>query len=1073
MRTYLYILLLSLLWSTAKAQEIKGRVLDQLDETPLAGVIISLDGSVVKHQTDMEGNFVMFLQPGIHKLNVYHLAYKTETVVIEVPLKKQLIIRLSSQSRQLQEITINTGYQRISKERNSGSFVQVDEALLNRTVSTGIIDRLQNVVPGLIFNKAMGNANNQSQISIRGQATLFSRPDPLIVIDNFPYDGDLNNINPNDVESISILKDAAAASIWGSKAANGVIVITTKRGKYNQTDRFSFSSNLTIGNRPDLFYTAAMSSADYIEIEKRRFNEGAYKALESSRGKDALSPVVELLIAKRDGKIDPALVDQQVEALKNQDIRNDYRDFLYRRNINQQYAFNLNGGSAYQHYFISAGYDKNLENLVGNAYTRSSFNANHTLALLHQKLELTTGIAYIQSKTSMNNSGKIEMMPFTQIYPYARLVDEAGNPAVVFKDYRSPYLQEVENLGQGLLDWRYRPLEELKFADRNRRLRDYRMNASLKYKITPDINAEALYQYGYTHTEELNNQTLQSYYTRNEINRLTKVNPSGSLTRPIPLGDILDNSTLANETQRFRGQLNYNKSWNGVHTLSALGGFEFSDSRILGSQYRFYGYEPEFASQKIVDYVNGFTSYVNPLSTTNKIMNKDGVSEFNDRFISYYANASYTYKDRYNLYGSIRLDKSNIYGVKTNQKGVPLWSGGFGWTISKEAFYDVSWLPYLKFRTTYGYNGNVNKSLSAYTTARYRTNAPTTLLPYASIVNPPNPQLRWEKVQVWNMGIDFGLKNNWLTGSLEFYFKRGIDLIGDALFPPSSGITQFRGNTASTKGNGFDLVLNSKNIDSRFKWNTNFMLSLSKDRVTHYEVKSSITNSYLLSPASVPVVGKPLYSLYSYRWAGLDPQNGDPQGYLDGQVSKDYTKLVQSSGPESLVFHGSLRPTVYGALRNTFSYGDFSLSANISYRLGYFFRRNSIRYTASSTGQNDYGLSSGHGDYALRWQHPGDEAFTNVPSIPLVANGNRDSFYSYAQVLVAKGDHIRLQDIRLAYDIKGFKLFSGHSTGQLYVMAENIGILWKAYKGKEDPDYAVAGSMPAPRSVSVGFRMGF
>lgn len=245
------------------------------------------------------------------------------------------------------------------------------------------------------------------------------------------------------------------------------------------------------------------------------------------------------------------------------------------------------------------------------------------------------------------------------------------------------------------------------------------------------------------------------------------------------------------------------------------------------------------------------------------------------------------------------------------------------------------------------------------------------------------------------------------------------------------------------------------------------MFSYAADKVTKYLIKST-SSRYLEGGygfGNYPLEGNPLYAIYSYPWAGLDPQTGDPQGYLNGGVSKDYVKIVNAATPENLIYHGPARPTLFGALRNTFSYKNVSLSANVSYRLGYYFRKESIRYGVLLTGQN------GHGDYGLRWQKPGDESITYVPSIPALANTSRDNLYLYSEALVEKGDHIRLQDIQLSYDLekKNYPKLPVART-QLYLYANNMGVLWKAGKGSTDPDYQ---SGILPMTISAGLKIGF
>jgi hypothetical protein len=205
-----------------------------------------------------------------------------------------------------------------------------------------------------------------------------------------------------------------------------------------------------------------------------------------------------------------------------------------------------------------------------------------------------------------------------------------------------------------------------------------------------------------------------------------------------------------------------------------------------------------------------------------------------DRYISYYLNAKYIFQRRYILSASIRKDESNLFGVSTNQKGVPLWSAGASWEMSQESFYTLAWLPFLKLRITNGYKGNVDKTVSAFTTVRNDGINNWQALT-ASIVNPPNPSLRWEKNHMINFGVDFALKHSILEGSLEYYTRKSTDLIGYSPLDPTTGVNILRGNTADMKGKGVDIVLRSKNLNKRFKWNTTFLLSYTADKISNYE----------------------------------------------------------------------------------------------------------------------------------------------------------------------------------------------------------------------------------------------
>lgn len=1053
-----HLFMLATIFSCIAQSRISGRVVST-EGLPLAGATLKIKDQGKVILTDEEGKFSIVFNGSELNLITSFIGYKTMENSFILPLADELIIRLEREAGMLDEVMISTGYQTLSKERASGSFVKIDKEQLNRRISTDVLSRLEDMVPGLTLNR-----KGASQISIRGQSTLYSNAEPLIVIDNFPYEGNLANINPNDVESITILKDAAAASIWGSRAGNGVIVITTSKGRFQQPAKLSFNSNITAGDKPDQFYQPRISSADFIGVEQMLFNKGYYLSAESSMNKTPLTPVVELLIAKRDGLIPAAEADSKIEALKNVDIRRDIDRYMYRNFLNQQYSLNLSGGTENQTYFVSAGYDRNLQSLVGNSYDRISFNGSNTYRFLKQKLQLTTGIYYIRSKQVLNNAGPGSMIMDlgNPMYPYAKLVDDQGNPLPVIRDYRASYLQSPTVQLTELLDWTYRPIEEIELANNKINGVDYRINANIQYKLPAGFDASLFYQYGRTDDHTRNLQSMDTYYTRNLINSLSSVESTGALIRPVPSGDILDMSTMNAQSHNLRSQLNYNRIWKKQHRINALAGTEIQDRSVMSNSSRLYGYDDLHATSLPVDNISSFTTFFNPFRTTT-IPASGQTEELTDRYLSWYMNGAYTFKNRYTLTASGRIDKSNLFGVRTNQKGVPLWSAGLAYTLSDENFYKFSFLPYLKLRLSYGYNGNVNRSLSAYTTARYVSAAFLTLIPYASVSNPPNPELRWERINMVNAGIDFSSIGNVLSGSIDFFRKKGFDLIGETPFPPSSGITRFRGNTAGIRGNGLDISLTSRNIDRKFKWYSYALFGFARDKVSDYGYTSTAIN-YAQSSDGLPFPGNPIYGMYSYRWGGLSA-SGDPQGYMTGALSTDYAKIISKTAAQDLVFHGASRPVYSGALRNTLEWKDFSISANISYRLGYYFRRPSVNYTSLLRGIYS------HGDYALRWQKPGDELLTSVPAIPATVNSSRDQLYLNSEALVERADHIRLQDINISYVLNRTKMPRiPFSSIKIYVYANNLGLMWRANKSGLDPDYQ---SGPPPRTIAAGILVDF
>ncbi|HEY0245239.1 MAG TPA: SusC/RagA family TonB-linked outer membrane protein, partial [Mucilaginibacter sp.] len=696
------------------------------------------------------------------------------------------------------------------------------------------------------------------------------------------------------------------------------------------------NANVTVGQKPNLFYSPRfLNSSDFIDVEEALFKRGYYDSdLSDATTMPIISPVVQILAKQRAGQLSEADATLQINALRNNDVRNDLTKYFYQKSVNQQYALNLRGGGANNTYYFSAGYDKDLSNAVGNGYNRVTLNGQNTFTPV-KNLELSIGLVYTQSTTKTNNSSTIVPGGTKAVLPpYTQLADASGHALPVVKDFNSAY---TDTVGRGLLlDWKYRPLDELKYADNSSKTSDARVNLGLKYSFLQLFSAEIKYQYEKESIAGRNLNSEQSYYTRNFINKFSSIN-NGLVTRAVPLGGILDLSNTSLRSNRLRAQLNFNKDWSGIHQLTGIAGAEISETVLDNNGNRLYGYDDNNATYSIVDFVNYYPTLPN---NSGRIPDMQGISESTDRYVSYFSNLAYTYKQKYTLSASGRIDKSNLFGVNTNQKAVPLYSVGAQWDIDKENFFQLSWLPLLKIRTTYGYNGNINKSVSAFTTATAGYGSVYYSLPNASLTNPANPELKWEKVRMLNLGVDYALKGNVVSGSLEYYWKKGLDLFGDIPLAPSTGWPSFFGNRANTSGHGADIVINTKNIDKAIKWNTNFILSYATDKVTNYAVKATSTayiNGFGGNNGGIlPLQGKPLFAYYSYKWAGLNAATGDPQGYLNGKVSNDYSGIITNTTVDSMIYNGPSRPTVFGSLRNTFSWKGFSLSFNMIFKLGYY-----------------------------------------------------------------------------------------------------------------------------------------
>lgn len=1035
-------------------KELRGRVFEAESGEVLPGALVLIRDIQKSAVSDEKGYFQMNLSEGSYSLTVSFVGYQARVVEVMVPFEGELEVRMEQEEISLNQVEVlSTGYQKIPKERATGSFVQLDQVLVDRKVSTSILERLEDVTSGLIFNR---NASSGDPISIRGRSTLFGNTQPLIVVDNLPYEGDLDNINPNDVASITVLRDAAAASIWGAQAGNGVIVITTKSGQYKQPLRVSVQSNLTVAEKPDLFYQPQMEIIDFIGQERRLFESGYYNSQINSSARTPLSPVVETLLKVRNGQMSQQEADALLALYGTQDIRGDLSTYYYRPAIRQQYAFQVNGGSEAYNFNFSGGYDANQSDRIGAKDDRITLNAKQNWRLAKDKLEVSTGL-YLSRGTTLNDTG----IPSPRAYE--TLADERGNPIPVVAAVNTRFVESTQ--GSDLLDWRSLPLEEIGKRDDRSVSMDFRANLGLKYKIFPGLDAQVQYQFWNNGSESRSIESTDLFLVRHQINSFAQKLGDGSLTFPIPKGSRFTNTNGSSISHNLRANLNYSLN-KGNHELNTIGGWEVREFTSRSDRMQYFGYDDKLGLSTPVDYITRFPQYQNN-GSRQTIPYGGNHTGLTDRYLSFFANAGYTYKEKYLLTASARKDMSNLFGVNTNQKGVPLWSVGGAWIFSQESFYSWDWMSFMKLRVSYGYNGNVDKSTTAFTTIRY-TNFHEYVpgFRYAFISNPPNPGLRWEKIRIVNLALDFETKSGRVGGSLEVYSKNGEDLIGETEVPDSNGIYQFRGNFSNTLTRGFDIILNTINVERSVRWSTQWLLSGWKDEVIQFDGSRSVVQYFGSNSTNVvPMEGKPLFSIYSLPWGGLDPANGNPLGYLEGELSDNYSRIIATATPESIKFHGSARPTVFGSLRNTLDWKGWNMSVNISYRLGYYFRNTSVDYTALSRGEIS------HSDYSNRWQQPGDELLTSVPSQPSNLNTLRHSFYQRSSVLVERGDHVRLQDIRLGYtwsrtnnDKLPFQRL------EFFTYLNNLGILWKATDQPLDPDFR---TLLPQRSAAFGLRIDF
>lgn len=1055
--------------------DVVGKVVDS-DGNSLQGITINVKGSNKSTFSNNLGNFALKgVEVGstliISGINILTLEIKTSNNPNLGTISTQQKISEGDEV----VVEANTGYQKKKPNELNGALFVLDNKTINRQTGTNILKRLDGQVPGLYFNIGKSNNNPQSntEISIRGLGSINGPLDPIIVLDDFIYEGRIENINPNDIESITILKDAASTSIYGARGGNGVIVLTTKKGKINNSIQIDVNSNLIIGDKPDLFKLNQMTSSDYIDVEEYIFNKGYFDNQITSNLYPALTPAVEVFQNRKTGLISSADSALLINKLKTIDNRKDFDNYFYNRSVTQQHHISLRGGSEKMIWLISGGYEK----------------ANGTLKSVDQKtnlrfeniykplsnLQVEIGAIYSNSKSTSGSIGygDLSIGGSRLSVPYLQLLDENKNPLPIANKYSNFYL---DTAGQGLLNnWHYYPYNEHLRDVFTSSFTEYIAKLGVNWNILKNLNLRVNYQIQNQQNLRERHSDEESYYTRDLINRFSVINwNTSTITYPIPKGSILQNSTSQIKSQNLRGQLDYATHWRR-NSISFLIGGEFREIINEGVGNTVYGYNQDPLRISRVNYNQLYRDY-----TTGYFITIPGspfkAATLTNRFVSLYTNLSYQLNEKYSITGSFRKDGSNIFGLNTNDKWKPLWSIGSGWVISNESAFKKLPLKYLKLRLTYGYSGNVNLGLSplpiAYSDRNFLTN-----LPYARITTINNPELRWEEIRQTNIALDFAFKKRKISGSIDYYFKKGVDLYGETPYDYTAWgyLPEIVKNVASMKGTGVDLSLSSVNIDKALKWTTTVILSYNSSKTTKYNKLSAQKLTTLLGGSANtirPVVNKPLYAIVAYKWAGLD-NLGNPQGLLNGEKSTDYQAIrreAELKGIESgaIKYIGPANPIVFGSFMNSISYRKLTLLFSISYKFGYYFRKPTISYSALINS------GVGHKDYEKRWQNVGDESKTNIPSFVYTDYpqfGARDNFFLNSEINILKADNIRFQFINIEYDLLSPKYKNSKSKVQLYFNLSNIGIIWRSNKEKIDPDYPNA--LQPPKYYTIGVRTSF
>ncbi|MFY0255350.1 SusC/RagA family TonB-linked outer membrane protein [Chitinophaga sp. 30R24] len=990
-----------------KPVPVTGRVTDSTG-APLPGATVLVAGSKQSAITGTDGNFTINANAG-DVIRISFVGYLAKEITITADMLKTGnigAITLYIVTSTLSDVNViaYTGYQAIPKERVTGAFSIITEKTLNTRMETNILDRLEGTVAGLYIQNGA--------VNVRGLSTIYGNQAPLYVVDGFPYEGDINLINPADVINVTVMKDAAAASIYGTRAANGVISITTRLGN-SRKPIVSFSSTVFMTPIPNAGYLHLLNASQMVGLQQELFNMW-HPPFNDAIRRGAQPKATEALYNYEQQFISKDQLDSILDRLSQANGQSQIEDLLMRKMLKQRHSFSASGGNEVHQYNLTMNYTGN------RGYALSTRDESVNVGIKDRIKVFNWLDAEVGAITNFNNGSVNQENPGSYYtgMPYEVLKNPDGSLAP-WNYLKSPY--EIDRLKSlGLYDETFNPLNELHKSDLSYWSNYFRLQGGFTVKITNGLNFELKYQ---TERGASNSKTCyssDSYYSKNMINDAAQI-VNGEVVKNVPDGGQIYETRGDARSYTARAQLNYNRRINTHHYISALAGTERRAVAQSSTTVFRLGYNDNNLQYTPINEANlGSLKGTESLSS-NFFYDYTSHNNFHygeDRYISAFGNAGYTYNDKYNVTASVRVDNSNLFGTDPRYRYLPLWSVGASWRMSEENFMkDITWLNSLSIRSTYGLSGNIARQVGPYLQAgasfSSEANAPAT-----DILYPPNKSLRWEKTATTNIGVDFALFNNRIAGSADYYIRKSTDLLGEKATDPTNAFTSALINYGSLSNKGFEVTLNTSNIQQKhFSWNTTLTLSLNKNRMTKintkYETVDGLTAGY-----GVNRIGYPMDAVFSFKWAGLDPANGSVMLYgAAGKVVKNYDQdgniVANMTDVNALAYSGTLRPTYTSGLTNTFTYQQLSLSIMIIANGG-----NVLRDVPPAISYG--GLTQNTDSRVMNfWRQPGDEKKTGTLPAPDL-KGNGGNYYTIiwyaADKNVLKADYIKVRDISLSYN---------------------------------------------------------
>lgn len=995
---------------------ISGTITDE-DGLPLEGAAVMVKGSSTGTSANAEGKWALDVPAGA-VIVVSYIGMED----IEIPVQgRRSFSTVMKISREFLEQVVITGYQTISRERSAGSFANVSGASVRdqANIHGNVLRSLEGSAAGLNVTETADGVT----YLIRGVSSINSKREPLFIVDGVAMTRDQlgKMVNPNDVESVTFLKDATAASIWGAQAANGVIVVTTKKGKSGDL-KVSYNGSFTFKGKPDWSYMDLMTSGQFIKTAVEVFDPQTYKWSDVQDNTYGTASTYKVIYPHEFplyryylGEISMAERDEALAALSNVNGRGEYEKYFMSNAYLMNHSVSFSGGGEKSSFYVS------LENQRTQGVNKDT--EDEYRLFFRDALQLTRWMELdLSAHLFYSNDRSYQMSHEITDLPYISYFDKDGKELSLSNYIMSDaYRASVEDLCGINLD--YYPVSDFLSNTVSDKTLGANANAGLTIHFAPWLSYEGRFQYSLTKGTGESYLNPASFGVRIERAQGTDIHGTQYLPSS---GGHFTFSASSMSSYTVRNQLNLDKSFgkDAEHRLTGVAGLELSSRKSGGNSMFLRGYDMQTMQHIFYDeFTLSRTGVKNPAlpsfaaSSTNTFEpNQYGQSEMEYRFVSMYANAAYTLMDKYSFNASIRVDQSNLFGSDPSVQFKPIWSTGFIWNAAKEDFMrgTSGWLDRLNLRASFGFAGNSPDPgqggpyniLSSVSNANYSRFG----LGYV-VVTPANDKLSWEKTRIINFGIDWSALGNRIDGSIDVYDKLTTNLLGQAPVDPTTGFSTVLSNIGSMTNRGVEFSLNSTNISAgEFEWTTGFNITYNSNKLIDMYVEPPKSPYGMISYDYW--AGYPYGTVFAYKWAGLDPADGMPRVYDSaGNIVRSVTDIDTI---EAVPYAGTTVPPVFGSLGNDFRWGNWDLSVSFIFNFGHVLR-NDVNRTFSYRLDNNL-----HNDFAKRWKKPGDELYTNVPayySLKNTAINETDVtyLYKYSDVNVLPASYIKLREVSLGY----------------------------------------------------------